>query len=147
MSPGTGTQIAANFNGAYTAVPYVVCQIRDTSGGTNSVQHTGVEARGVGTSGFFAAVDNQTGATQIAVGRLDRIRALMTDVTIPPASLERLRAAYAQFEQLARGGRPRPLGIPPGEGPDRSALPRGSVRRSAANQLTPEPGRDNGVAV
>ena len=63
-SGGAGTQQAANFNGAYTAAPYVICQIRDTSGGTNSVQHTGVEARGVGTNGFFAAVDNQTGSTQ-----------------------------------------------------------------------------------
>lgn len=63
-SGGAGTQIATNFNGIYSAAPYVICQIRETSGGVNSVQHTAVEARGVNTSGFFAAVDNQTGSTQ-----------------------------------------------------------------------------------
>lgn len=63
-SGGAGTQIAANFGAAYAAAPWVVCQIRDSSGGINTLQKFGVEARGVGTNGFYAAIDNQTGSTQ-----------------------------------------------------------------------------------
>jgi hypothetical protein len=37
----------------------------------------------------------------------------MSDIPIPPASLERLRAAYAQFEQLAAIVA-EAMGIPPG---------------------------------
>lgn len=66
----------------------------------------------------------------------------MTDIAIPPASLERLRAAYAQFEQLAAVVA-EALGIPPGE-VRQISLPRG-VFIVGDEQLAPE--RENGVAV
>ena len=64
----------------------------------------------------------------------------MAEVSIPTASLERLRAAYAQFEQLAAVVA-EALGIPPGE-VRQISLPRGVF--VVGNALAPE--RENGVA-
>lgn len=66
----------------------------------------------------------------------------MTDFPIPPASLERLRVAYTQFEQLAAVVS-EAMGVPPG--PRSLNIQRGVFVVEQSAELAPE--QVNGVAV
>lgn len=69
----------------------------------------------------------------------------MTEVPIPPASLERLRGVYGQFEQLATLVA-EAMGIPPGS-VTQVSLPKGVFVVDDGQPAAPEPEHVNGVAV